>query len=153
MYSYRQVGLAALFWIREGVRRAFTLSAIWGVLSIFCLMNCHTGSKLILVNTGRGVLECSVQSPISDSLPHNAPDRFRMRARESLLYSRWQHNCPTGYNNGQSSFIHRRLWVVLWQASNRTAKYLSGILNCNNALVLFSDCSRFQSWSYCWKVT
>lgn len=63
-------------------------------------------------NTGRGALECCMQSPISDFLPHNAPSRFHTRARESLLYSEWQHNYPTGSNNGQSSFIHRSLWVV-----------------------------------------
>lgn len=56
---------------------ASTLSTIWGVLMLLHLMNCRwiavQGAGRFCTNTGEGALECTMQSPISDFLPHNTP--------------------------------------------------------------------------------
>lgn len=101
-------------------------------------------------NTGRGALECSMQRPISDFLPHNAPVVFIWGHKR--VYATANDNIIT-----QQDPIVANLALVcrLFLGRKHQKQHHSWMVfsKCNNALVLFSVVSQCLSWGYCWRVT
>lgn len=128
----------------------FTLTSFWGVLLISRLMNGNRGRRLILFKHRQG---CAWKLHAKSNKWLPPTDRFRMTAPESLPRYRWQHNYPTGSNNGWLGFS-RRVWgyfhrrvhrnSTAWAPFSNVIKHWSSVWVGNSSWIITPSLDRHQ---------